>query len=129
MRILIGSNRYFYDIAGGGNRVALDCAEELISNGHEVALLCEGIPGKPESERINGIRVLRYAVARFDINFFSRHQRAAKKTLRRHLEGWQPELLWGHMPLQMSAMMEVFPAARTTYTMHSPVSVEMMESE
>src|SRR5258708_2371537 len=104
MRILIGCNRYFPDVAGGGNRVAYDVAKYLASTGHEVALLCEGLPGKPESEMSDGMRVLRYSIPRFDLDFFSRHQRAAKQTLKRQLGDWHPDLLWGHMPLQMSAM-------------------------
>jgi glycosyltransferase involved in cell wall biosynthesis len=128
MRVLIGSNRYFPDVAGGGNRVAFDAAQQLVAEGHEVALLSEGIPGKPENEKLQGIQVLRYTVSRLDLDFFSRHQRAAKRTLKKHLLRWQPDLLWGHMPLQMSAMMSSFPGARMTYTMHSPVSIETLES-
>src|SRR5579863_954251 len=128
MRVVIGSNRFFPDVAGGGNRLAYDAAQHLVSLGHDVALLCEGIPGKPESEMVDRIRILRYRVPMLDFDFLSRHQRAARKTLKRCLQDWQPDLLWGHMPLQMSAMMDVFPAARMTYTMHSPVSVEAAES-
>src|SRR5205823_2875226 len=65
---------------------------------------------------------------RFDLDLFSRHQRAAKRTLRRQLGDWRPDLVWGHMQLQMSAMMDVYSAARMVYTMHSPVSLETMES-
>lgn len=131
MRILLGSNRYFNDVAGGGNRVAWDAAQHLASLGHEVALLCEGIDDKPESDVVAGnVRILRYYVPGFDLDFFSRHQRAARKVLLRQLQsaGWVPDILWGHMPLQMAAMMEVFPASRMSYTMHSPVSVEIFES-
>src|SRR5438067_8103664 len=129
MRILLGTIRYFPDVAGGGNRVAYDSAQYLASQGHDVVLLCDGIPGTLESEVISGIRVLRYSIPRFDLDLFSRHQRAAKRTLRRQLGDWRPDLIWGHMQLQMSAMMSVFPSARMVYTMHSPVSLEAMESE
>lgn len=129
MRILLGANRYFPDVAGGGNRVAYDCAQYLASVGHEVALLCEGIAGKPENEVIDGIRVLRYSLPRLDIDFLSRHQRAAKRVLGRHLSGWVPDIVWGHMPLQMAAMIDVFPEVRAVYTLHSPVSVETVEAE
>ncbi len=129
MRILLGCNRYFPDVAGGGNRVAYDCAQYLVSQGHDVALICEGIPGKPENDTIDAIRVLRYALPRMDIDFLSRHQRAAKKILGRHFSGWVPDIIWGHMPLQMAAMIDVFPQARAVYTLHSPVSVETVEAE
>lgn len=129
MRILLGSNRYFPDVAGGGNRVAYDCAQYLVSQGHDVALLCEGITGKPERDTIEGIRVLRYFLPRLDIDFLFRHQRAAKKVLGRNLSGWVPDLIWGHMPLQMAAMISVYPEVRAVYTLHSPVSVETVEAE
>ena len=129
MRVLIGSNRYFPDVAGGGNRVAFDVARQLVAGGHDVALLCEGIPGKPQSERLDGIHVLRYTVSRLDLDLSRRHQRAARKTLQKALADWTPELLWGHMPLQMAAMMDCFPDVPMTYTMHSPVAVESMEAE
>src|SRR5437899_11733479 len=112
MRILLGTIRYFPDVAGGGNRVAFDAAQYLRKQGHDVVLLCEGIPGTPESEVIDGIRVLRYSIPRFDLDLLSRHQRAAKRTLRRQLADWRPDLIWGHMQLQMSAMMDAFPAAQ-----------------
>jgi glycosyltransferase involved in cell wall biosynthesis len=129
MRILLAANRYFPDVAGGGNRVAYDCAQYLTLQGHDVGLLCQGIAGKPESDVIDGIRVLRYALPRMDIDFMSRHQRAAKRVLGRHLSGWVPDLIWGHMPLQMAAMIDVFPEVRAVYTLHSPVSVETVEAE
>lgn len=131
MRILLGSNRYFNDVAGGGNRVAWDAAQHLAAMGHEVVLVCEGIDGKPESEPVGEIRVLRYRVPKLDLDFLSRHQRAARKVLFRQLvaEGWVPDLLWGHMPLQAAAMIDVFPAVRMTYTMHSPVLMEFEEAE
>lgn len=109
--------------------MAYDAAQHLASQGHDVALLCEGIPGKPECETIAGIKVLRYSVPRFDLDFLSRHQRSAKKTLARHSKDWVPELVWGHMPLQMSAMIDMFPDVRAVYTLHSPVSVETVEAE
>src|SRR4051812_29501792 len=96
MRVLIGTNRYFPDVAGGGNRVAFDVAQQLVADGHQVALLCEGIHGKPQSETLHDIRVLRYSVPRLDLNLFSRHQRAARKTLKNCLPDWPPDLLWGH---------------------------------
>lgn len=129
MRVLVGTIRFFPDVAGGGNRIAFDTARYLVSQGHDVVLLCEGIPGKPESEIVAGLRVLRYSIHPFDLNFITRHQRAAKRVLRRQLGDWRPELVWGHMQLQMSAMIDAFPAARMTYTMHSPVSAETMASE
>ena len=79
MRILMGCNRFFPDVAGGGDRVAYDVAKYLASAGHEASLICEGLPGKPESEMSDGIRTLRYSVPRLDLNLFSRHQRAAKR--------------------------------------------------
>src|SRR4051812_32251089 len=129
MRVLVGSNRYFNDVAGGGNRVAWDAAQQLAVEGHDVVLLCEGIEGTPETDLRGAVRILRYKVPAFDVDFFSRHQRAAKRTLLRQLSDWHADVIWGHMPLQMSAMMDVFPTAAMTYTMHSPVSIETMESE
>jgi glycosyltransferase involved in cell wall biosynthesis len=129
MRILIGCNRYFPDVAGGGNRVAFDAARFLVSKGNEVAFVCEGIPGKPLQERLDGVHVVRYSVPGYDLDYLSRHQRAAKRALQQALGGWRPDVLWGHMPLQMSAMMNAFPDAFMTYTVHSPVLEEAKLSQ
>jgi len=128
MRILLGANHFFGDTRGGGMRVAWDACRYLASRGHDVALLCEGIENKPEIERVEGVRILRYQVPNVDFNFLGRHQRAGRKILRKHLSDWKPDLLWGHMPLQAAAMIEVFPEAKVTYTVHSPVALEILES-
>jgi glycosyltransferase involved in cell wall biosynthesis len=129
MRILLGANHFFGDTRGGGMRVAWDVCKCLVSRGHDVTLLCEGVENRPESERVEGVRVLRYYVSKSDPNILSRHQRAGCKVLRKHLVDWKPDLLWGHMPLQAAAMIEVFPKVRLTYTVHSPVAMEFLESE
>jgi glycosyltransferase involved in cell wall biosynthesis len=129
MRILLGANHFFGDTRGGGMRVAWDACRYLTSRGHDVALLCEGVGNKPESERVEGVQILRYRISKFDLNFLGRHQRAGRKILRKHLIDWKPDLLWGHMPLQATALIEVFPEVKLTYTVHSPVALEILESK
>ncbi|MCU1285740.1 MAG: glycosyl transferase group 1, partial [Acidobacteriales bacterium] len=108
--------------------MAWDAAKLLAKKGHEVALLCEGIEGKPESERVEGVWLVRYRIAKPNLNLLSRHQKAGEKTLRKVMREWIPELIWGHMPLQMIAMLNTFPTARAVYTLHSPVGEEFLGS-
>jgi glycosyltransferase involved in cell wall biosynthesis len=129
MRILVGANNFLGDRWGGGTRVAWDACRYLVSHGHEVALLCEGVENKPECERVDDVLILRYRVSKYDFNFLNRHQIAGYKVLRRQLSDWTPDLLWGHMPFQAVSMIKAFPEVKVTYTVHSPIALEILESK
>jgi glycosyltransferase involved in cell wall biosynthesis len=129
MRILVGANNFLGDRWGGGTRVAWDACKYLVSHGHEVALLCEGVENKPERERAEGVLILRYRVSEYDLNFLNRHQIAGYKVLKRQLPDWPPDLLWGHMPFQTVSMIKAFPEVKVTYTVHSPIALEILQSK
>lgn len=129
MRILVGANNFLGDRWGGGPRVAWDACKYLVSHGHEVALLCEGVEDKPERERVEDVLILRYRIPKYDFNFLYRHQIAGYKVLKRQLSNWNPDLLWGHMPFQAVSIIKAFPEVKVTYTVHSPIAMEILESK
>jgi glycosyltransferase involved in cell wall biosynthesis len=127
MKILITVGRFFADHRGGASRIAWDCALWLYANGHDVVLLCEGDPGSPASESIEGVRVLRYRQLS-GRNPLKRHYSAAVTLMREALIDWTPDLNWGHAPFQFLAACDAYPNARCNYVVHSPLPLEMLQS-
>jgi len=106
----------------------MDACRYLVSQGHEVALLCEGVENKPECERVDDVLILRYRVSKYDFNFLNRHQIAGYKVLKGSCQ-IGPRLALGHMPLQTVAMMKAFPGVKLSYTVCSPVALEILQSK
>ncbi|MBZ5534088.1 MAG: glycosyltransferase family 4 protein [Acidobacteriia bacterium] len=129
MNILITSIQHYTDRPSGSSRLAYDEARYLAAAGHRVFMLAPSVDAaSPEFEQVNGLSLLRYPLRDFHLADPRRawgHQRAAKDAMRRHIAGGV-EVVHGHAPLSYLAACELFGNhARTFYSVHSPVSMEM----
>lgn len=129
MRILLCIEHFFGDVHGGAYRVAWDCAKYLARTGHEVTLLCESKGGDPAHSKIEGVSVLRYGLTKRGWNVASIRRKLVESLVRNHYGGHPPEMIWGHSPFQFLGAIAAFPHCAAVYTVHSPVSEEMRESE
>jgi glycosyltransferase involved in cell wall biosynthesis len=129
MHILITNMDHYFDRPGGAPRLAYDEAQYLAAAGHRVTLLAAALDEKaPEQENINNVCLLRYKLHNYhaaDPRRRTAHQVAAKKVLRKHIEG-HVDVVHGHVPLTYLAACELYDSqARTIYTVHSPARMEM----
>lgn len=128
MKVLLAVGRFNGDQRGGAARIAWDCSLELTRRGNEVVLLCEGDDGAAASEKVEGVRVLRY-LSPPGGNRFQRHRKAAIALLKQQLDGWAPDFIWGHAPFQFLAATDLFRSAQSSYVVHSPLPLEMLQSK
>lgn len=129
MKVLIAVGRFHGDQRGGAARIAWDCALELTHRGNDVVLLCEGSAGTVALEKIDGVRIVRY-LSPGGWNRYQRHRKAAIAALKQQLNvwGWTPDFIRGHAPFQFLAATDLFRDTRSSYVVHSPLPLEMLQS-
>jgi len=129
LNIVITNVAHYIDAPGGAPRLAWDEGRRLTEMGHRVTMLaCATEDQTPEAEQVDGITLLRYKVPNYnaaDPRRLSAHLRATEAVLLRHVRE-QVDAVHGHVPLPHLAACRLYgTCARTIYTIHSPVSVEM----
>lgn len=129
MHLLITNMEHYLDRPGGAQRLAWDEALHFAAAGHCVTALASGLgPNAPELERKGNICLLRYKPRDFypaDPRRASGHHNAARDILRRHVKD-KVDVVHGHVPLSYLAACDLYEHhARTIFTIHSPVTMEM----
>jgi len=129
-RIVLTSYQYHPDHPSGANRLAHDEALFLARQGHEVWMIVSAVEAKePLFRTQDGINVLRYPAPRFrgfDPRRRFYHQKAASDLIARYIA--RPvDVIHGHSLLPyMGGMSLLKNEAKTCYTIHSPVNLEML---
>jgi glycosyltransferase involved in cell wall biosynthesis len=127
MRILITTIVHYLDSPGGSSKIAFEEAVELARLGHDVWVLAYCEESLPEHELVEGVHLLRYRtqpLASWNPMRASAHQRAARTVLARYLP--QVDAIHGHIPLTGLAALKFYGRSTpSSYTIHSPVSMEM----
>ena len=129
-RIVITANQYHPDCPSGANRLAYDEARFLAHRGHDVWMVVAAMASEaPSLRRHEGIHVLRYALPRFrgfDPRRRVYHQKAAAGLIAGNIP--RPvDIIHGHALLSyMGGMTCLKGEARSCYSIHSPVTMEMI---
>lgn len=129
-RIVLTSYQYQPDHPSGANRLAHDEALYLVRQGHEVWMIVSAIdPKEPPFREQDGLNVLRYPAPGyrgFDPRRRAYHQKAAASMIGKYIP--RPiDVIHGHSLLPYSGGMSLLKdKARSCYTVHSPVSLEMI---
>jgi glycosyltransferase involved in cell wall biosynthesis len=127
--VLVCTISYDGENAGGGNRLAYDAATGFARDGHRVTVVAEAAHATdPEVSEEEGVRVLRYRVARAPRIAPWRHREhiaAAEKLLRLHMHE-PPDSIQGHSVLQFLAALNLYRSrSRSCFVIHSPAVDEM----
>ncbi len=128
-RILVLSNFFFPDKAGGQAKLAYDLAQAYVSLGHEVWFLAQSLDkNTPLYQEINGLHVLRYFIkpsSGIDFTRYTKHISAVKQILGKFFPE-HPDIVHGHDLLPyVAAVEELRGKARFCYTIHSPAIEEL----
>jgi len=129
VHILIANVAHYQDLQGGAPKIAFDESRKFLEDGHSVTVLAPAIETlAPESETVNGVRLVRYRVPHLNLVDPRRiwcHRNAAIDALRTHVKA-PVSVIHGHVPLAYLAACEVYGrGARTIYSFHSPATMEM----
>jgi len=130
MRILITTVQHYEDAPSGSSAIAHHEAKWLAGQGHEVWVLGAKLnEASAEYEVREGRHLLRYSYRRYpkwNPRRALAHQDGAERLLRRYLAG--VDAVHGHIPLTTLAAQKLYGrAARTGYSIHSPMGMEMSE--
>lgn len=130
MRILITTIQHYEDSPSGSSGIAHHEACWLAEQGHEVWVLGAKVnEASPEYEVREGRHLLRYSYRkypRWNPRRALAHQDGALAVLRKYLSG--VDAVHGHIPLTTLAAQKLYGrTARTGYTIHSPMGMEMSE--
>ena len=128
-RIIIPMLHYYPDRPSGSTRLAFDEAVFLSQLGHEVWVVTQDLSGdKPEYSFQDGLHVLRYPTPRFglfDPRRMQAHQKRTRDLLLRYV-GNHVDVVHGHSLLHYDGALALYgKSARTCYSVHSPVYLEM----
>lgn len=140
MKYLVAVDNFFPDRPGGMARVAWDIALAMRDRGHEVAIVAMAgfaPPAAPRSERVDGVRVLRYEKPRLS-RLSPARMRATVEAAERQVRvafGHEPwDVVHMHTPLTGEGALRALgggltgaasvSAPRFIYTMHSPAVLE-----
>jgi glycosyltransferase involved in cell wall biosynthesis len=93
MRVLVATDQWFPDVAGGSARVAAETASRLAERGHAITVLAPRTPGQP-AEVVEGSLVLRRVLARTPLPQTLTDVVATRREARRHVVGF--DLLLAH---------------------------------
>ena len=121
--------QFYPDRPSGSTRLAYDEAVYLAQRGHEVWVVTQDESGgKPAHAQQDGLHVLRYPSPRlspFDPRRMFVHQRLTHHLLGRYVGG-SVDFVHGHSLLQYAGALQAYgKTARTCYSVHSPVKLEM----
>jgi glycosyltransferase involved in cell wall biosynthesis len=128
VRIVVAALCYYPDRHTGSSRLAYDEARYLAAVGHEVWLVAmDAGAGRREYEVDGDVHVLAYRRPRWaGIGLFSGHCRAVRAVLERRVP--RPvDVVHCHVPITGAAALDLYgAAARTCYSLHSPVRAELL---
>ena len=129
LRIVIPMLHYYPDTPGGATRLAFEEAVFLANLGNEVWTVSADITrSKPEYVFQNGLHILRYPSSQFrmfDPRRIRVHQTRTRSLLSRYIKN-PVDLIHGHSLLQYEGALSFFGRhARSCYSVHSPVRMEM----
>jgi glycosyltransferase involved in cell wall biosynthesis len=130
LRVVVPALWFYPERKSGSSRLAYDEACYLASLGHEVWLVAQhAAPGGAAADyvRHGDLHVLRYARpawAGLDPRPKNVHIARTRRLLARHVPA-AVDLVHCHTLLTGAAALDAFPAARTCYSLHSPVAAEL----
>ena len=127
--IAIVSHAWNDDLTGGAFKVATDFARFLAGQGHEVHYLCGAQHGSGRAEMVDDVTVWRYEYPQASgPRALLAHLSRMGKLFHRVCQDRSFDAVSGHSPLQYFAVARqrrVCPAARFTFTVHSPMVDEL----
>jgi len=129
-RVLLPMLGYFLDQPNGAARLAFDEAVYLAALGHEVWVVCHTAKDdQPEYSIENGLHILCYSTPSlhtFDPRRPRVHQLQVRTLLARYITS-PIDIIHGHAPLQHAGALKILNGTtRICYSIHSPVSLEML---
>jgi glycosyltransferase involved in cell wall biosynthesis len=127
LRVVIPALGYYPEHQDGSSRLAYDEAKYLAELGHEVWLVGMGsADDRPERVSDGALHVLRYRRPTWSAFDPGAHQRAVHQLLKRHVAG-PVDLVHAHALLAGAAAFDRYGGqARTCYSVHSPVGLELL---
>lgn len=130
LRIVIPMIGYYPDCQSGSNRLAFEEALFLANKGHEVWIIAPSVSSNlPKYTFDNGLHVLRYPrpqLSPIDPRRIWAHQLKTRELLSRYIHA-RVDLVHGHSLLQYAGALSLFgSSAKTCYSVHSPVSLEIL---
>jgi len=130
LRVVIPMLHYYADHPSGSDRLAYDQAIYLAEHGHEVWVIAQDLSeSHPEYSFQDNLHVLRYPPPKLGKLHPRRrwaHYQITKALLRRYV-GNQVDIVHGHSLLNYEGALAIYAdIARTCYSVHSPVRLEML---
>ncbi|MBI3099635.1 MAG: glycosyltransferase, partial [Planctomycetes bacterium] len=129
MELLITTDVFSFEPAGGAGTVLFETARRLVGRGHGCTVICRRRSDLPEDGTVKGVRFLTYAAPDGDTGrLFWEGWRQTRRLARLASARGRTEAVWFHHPFPGEALRRLpeYASLPWLYTYHSPWHIEYL---